>query len=75
MNVLRRIVLGPCPCQGCREAVTWNGYAWEDVAGNRHFCDNARVGISDVNPDIMCDALLVADTSREGVSRLEVSAP
>jgi hypothetical protein len=53
-----------------------HGYAWEDVASNRHSCDNAQVGISDANsPDIMCDALLVADTSREGVPRLEVSAP
>ncbi len=38
--------------------------------------DNSHVGISDTtSTDIMCDALSVADTSREGVARLEVSAP
>ena len=89
------IVLGPVPCQGCRQPVIyaigappqWLGHGalrWLDAdTTNPHRCparareawDNEPVGISDASPDIMCDALLVADTSREGVPRLEVSAP
>lgn len=34
-----------------------------------------KVGTSDATPHTMCDALSVAGTSREGVSRLEVPAP
>jgi predicted Zn-ribbon and HTH transcriptional regulator len=36
--VNRRVVLGPCRCQGCGFAVAWNGYAWEDDDGSRHRC-------------------------------------
>lgn len=49
--------------------------AHHSLARARATWDNERVGISDTITDIMCDALLVADTSREGVPRLEVSAP
>jgi hypothetical protein len=40
-----------------------------------HACYTATVGISDAPSRILLDALSVADTSREGVPRLEVSAP
>lgn len=33
-----RVILGPCPCQGCREPLTWNGWGWEEVTGYRHVC-------------------------------------
>lgn len=36
----RRIVLGPCPCQGCGQALTWSGWGWEDTLGDRHHCDS-----------------------------------
>lgn len=45
------------------------------LARARATWDNQQVGISDTSTDIMCDALSIADTSREGVPRLEVSAP
>lgn len=33
------IVLGPVPCQGCRQSVTWDGRAWIDANGvTKHVC-------------------------------------
>jgi len=31
------VVLGPCPCQRCRRAVTWNGWEWQEN-GRTHSC-------------------------------------
>lgn len=65
--ILRRIVLGPVPCQGCREAVTWNGYAWENADGDRHFCDNTGVGSSDESNTIADGTRIPATTRDAGV--------
>lgn len=71
-------------CRVCGRRIVWVEQREHCAAHLRHAPRTNRtavrytdaVGISDATvSDNMCDALLVADTSREGVSRLEVSAP
>lgn len=79
-----RPILGPCPCQGCRRMVVWNGMEWQNAKGYRarHSCSDGtdvrytfRAGISGASPNTMCGVPLVADTNLGDAPRLEVSAP
>jgi hypothetical protein len=37
-------MLGPVPCQGCRQPVTWSGYRWRNVNRSAHHCAGPRCG-------------------------------
>lgn len=77
------IVLGPVPCQGCRERVYWNRWWLVDAEGFRHVCQepnarsmyNGRVGSSDESNRIANGTRASATTGGAGVvSSVEVVA-
>jgi tRNA(Arg) A34 adenosine deaminase TadA len=76
------IVLGPVPCQGCRQPVYWAGqgrfsFGWRDPkTGFYHECSgyNTGVGSSDEPNRIANDARVSATTRGAGVVPHEVVA-
>lgn len=74
------VVLGPVPCQRCRQSVAWNGWEWRALSGHEHICMseieracyNSRAGSSSTRSDIVADDARLARPRSGVVARLEV---
>lgn len=40
--IVGRVVLGPCPCQGCGKPVNWTGWSWVNSQGGAHRCSSVK---------------------------------